>query len=145
MPGLKALAIAGMVGVAFACGPFGASPKVCDPAARTTVLDAKLAEWTPSADFTVNPKTTLWITLTVLPVTYGGLFGDIGPVADLHPIPAGAQPKIVTDSRGDVSSNDPIIELQYDQKFDPISIAPGTWQIYANNDPGILLVACPAG
>lgn len=107
-----------------------------------TLLDVVLNNWTPSPVFSVSPNTTVWIGLTSLPVTYGGPFGDIGPVADLHPIHAGTTPAIVADSNGNKYSNDPIIELQNDLKFRKASISPGSWQIYSNTDPGIRIVSC---
>ena len=136
---LTALAACGLMGLVLACGQ---TASVCNPGARTTLLDARLANWTPSSEFTVSAKTSLWIKVTVLPYTYDGLFGDVGPVADLHMVHAGDQPAIFTDSTGYKDSKDPLIELQADNKFDQISILPGIWQVYANSDPGILLVSC---
>jgi len=132
-----------VVGITLSCGAQHPEASLCAPGDQTLLLDVILTEWTSSSDFAVSPNTTVWIGLTRLPVTYGGLFGDIGPVAELHPIHAGATPAVVTDSNGNKASNDPIIELQNDQKFRQASIRPGTWQIYSNTDPGIRIVSCP--
>ena len=140
---LRAVAACSLMGIVYACGP--ATATVCDPGAQTTVLDVRLANWTPSPAFTISAKTTLWIKVTVLPYTYYGLFGDVGPVADLHTMHAGAVAAIVVDSKGYKDSMDPLIELPQGDKFNQISIPPGTWQVYANSDPGILLVSCPSG
>jgi hypothetical protein len=137
------LLMVGIVGITLSCGAQQPGASLCAPGDQTLLLDLMLTEWTPSTDFTVSPNTTVWIGLTTLPVTYGGPFGDIGPVADLHPIHAGATPAIVTDSSGNKNSTDPIIELQNDQKFRKASIGPGTWQMYSNTDPGIRIVSCP--
>jgi len=138
---LGVLLIAATLGAAPSCGP-QPEASVCVSGAQTVLIDAVLAEWTPSSEFVVSTNTTVWIELTRLPVTYGGLFGDLGPVADLHTIHAGATPAIVTDKSGNTTSNDPIYELQNDQKFREASIAPGPWQIYSNTDPGIRIVSC---
>jgi len=132
------------IGFASSCGA-QAQASVCATGAQTLLLDAVLAGWTPSSEFAVGANTTVWIALTKLPITYGGPFGDVGPVADLHPIHAAATPAIVTDTNGNKSSNDPIFELLNDQKFRKASIGAGTWQIYSNTDPGIRIVSCPGG
>ncbi len=88
-------------------------------------------------------KTTDWVTVTRPPAEYDGLFGHINGVADLHIIPAGTVPAIVTQPNGYQDSKDPFVVLQQGS-WQMLSIKPGSWQVYsAQHDLGITVVSCP--
>jgi hypothetical protein len=143
-PKFSALAAAAVLGVATACGiqPNG----VCGAAARTTLLAATTLEpWVPTTPFTVSANVTVWAEVTKLPVTAGGLFGDVGPVADLHPILSGTAPALVVQANGDTRSIDRDIGLNRPPGWQLQPIQPGTWQVYSDTDPQITIVACPKG
>ena len=115
---------------------------MCAPDARTTLLDVLLTPGTPTPPFNVAPKTTVWSTITRMPASTTGLFGDIGSPATIHYIASGAVPAIVVQPNGD-TSNDPFILLDRPPGWKLLPIQSGAWQVYSLDDPGIMVVACP--
>lgn len=132
-----------MIGISFlllGCGLLPqAAPKVCDPAARTELLKARLEPWVTSAPFTVQRSSAAWLQVTTLPAASEGLFGSIAGIAELHSIPAGASP--VYDA--DHLPTDPAINVMKALTWQELSLGPGAWQLYSMSDPGIEVVSCP--
>ena len=125
------------------CSPSPASsPPICGEAARTPLLKVNLDPWTPSAAFTLAAGSVAWIQVTKLPFSAGGLFGTIAGVAEVHSIPSGATPNVVTKANGDKESQDPAIVVQKALTWQKLTLAPGAWQLYSESNPGIEVVSC---
>lgn len=118
------------------------TPKICEQAARTELLHANLDPWTPSAPFTVPAASTAWLQVTKLPFSSEGLFGSIAGVAEVHSMPSGATPTVVTDSNGNQESRDPAIIVQKGLTWQELTLGAGAWQLYSASNPGIEVVSC---
>jgi hypothetical protein len=132
--------------IAFAgCGPStpSSTAQVCNEAARTELLKANLEPWILSAPFTLPAGSEAWIQVTKLPAASEGLFGTVAGIAELHWIPNGAAPTVVTASNGGKESKDPFIEVQKAPPWQKMALAAGAWQLYSVSDPGIEVVSCP--
>ncbi len=119
------------------------SSKICEPAARTVLLNERLDPWTPSTPFTVAPASTVWLEVTILPFSSEGLFGTIAGVAEVHSIPAGSSPTVGTGPDGIKESKDPAIIVQKALTWQELSLGTGAWQIYSESNPGMEIVSCP--
>ena len=116
----------------------------CGPAEQVALLAADLVELEPSATIEVPPGTAAWIRVTKRPTAAGGLFGEVGGVAELHSIPADAVPALVTDAAGNRRSADPSIVVRRALIWERADLEPGAWRLYSLSNPGIEVVACPA-
>ncbi len=116
---------------------------ICEPAARTVLLNEKLDPWNPSTPFTVAPASTVWLEVTILPFSSEGLFGTIAGVAEVHPIHGGSSPTIGTGPDGIKESKDPAIIIQKGLTWQELSLGKGVWQIYSASNPGIEMISCP--
>jgi hypothetical protein len=116
---------------------------ICEPAARTVLLNEKLDPWNPSTPFTLVPASTAWIEVTILPFSYDGLFGDVGGVAEVHSIPSGSSPTVGTGPNGIKDPKDPAIIVQKGLVWQELNLKSGAWQIYSVSNPGIEIVSCP--
>lgn len=124
------------------CGPSAPTPAICAEATRTPLLKANLDPWTPSAPFTLPAGSVAWLQVTRLPASAEGLFGTVAGVAELHSIPSGATPSVVTQAKGDKQSQDPSIVVQKALTWRKLPLSPGAWQLYSASDPGIEVVSC---
>jgi len=123
--------------------PQSAVATICEPAARTELLNEQLNSWKPSTPFTLAPASTAWLEVTILPGSAEGLFGTIAGVADVHSIPNGSSPTIGTGPDGIQDSRDPTTVIQKAGIWQQLSLKAGAWQIYSESDPGIEIVSCP--
>lgn len=120
-----------------------AASTVCSVDKRAPLLKTTLVEWTPSPSFTVGSGLVAWIQVTKEATSSGGLFGTMGGIAELHSIPNGAAPNVVTSSNGDRESQDPAIVIQKALTWQKLSLSHGDWQLYSASNPGIEVVSCP--
>jgi hypothetical protein len=120
-----------------------AASTICTVDKRTPLLNMTLVEWTPSPPFTVGSGSAAWIQVTKDPTSSGGLFGTMGAIAEVHSIPSGTAPNVVTGSNGDRQSQDPAIVIQKALTWQKLSLADGDWQLYSASNPGIEVVSCP--
>jgi len=120
-----------------------AGSTVCSVDKRTPLLKITLVEWTPSQPFTVRSGSVAWIQVTRDPTSSEGLFGTVGGIAELHSIPSGTAPSVVTSSNGDTQSQDPAIVIQKPLTWQKLSLEHGGWQLYSLSNPGIEVVSCP--
>jgi hypothetical protein len=133
----------GVVSIAGCASPSqGSTPRICDQAARTELLKARLDPWIPSASFTIAPASTAWLQVTTLPTSSEGLFGSIAGVAEVHSIPSGVSPLVVTNSSGDKESRDPATVVQKALTWQELKLTAGAWQLYSASNPGIEVVGC---
>jgi hypothetical protein len=125
------------------CGSSPQSSKICEPPARTVLLNEKLDPWNPSTPFTLAPASTAWLEVTILPFSSEGLFGTIAGVAEVHSIRGGSSPAVGTGPNGIKESKDPAIIVQTALTWQELSLGAGAWQIYSESNPGIEIVSCP--
>jgi hypothetical protein len=118
-------------------------PRICEPAARTVLLNEQLDSWNPSTPFTLARASTAWLEVTILPFSAEGLFGGIGGIAEVHSIPSGSSPTVGTGPDGIKDSRDPAIIIQKALIWQQLSLKAGAWQIYSESNPGIEIISCP--
>jgi hypothetical protein len=107
------------------------------------MLKANLDPWVPSATFDLPAGSVAWIQVTKLPAASEGLFGTVAGIAELHWVPSGVAPNVVTASNGGKESKDPFIEVQKGPPWQKMALAAGAWQLYSASDPGIDVISCP--
>jgi hypothetical protein len=123
--------------------PQSSVARICEPAARTVLLNEQLDSWNPSTPFTLAATSTAWLEVTILPGSSEGLLGTIAGVATVHPIPSGSSPTAGVGPDGIKDSRDPVINVQKALTWQALSLRAGAWQIYSEFDPGIEIVSCP--
>lgn len=140
-----AITASALLSVLAGCGPFGsAAPTICDQGVRTELLNSHLDSLMPSQPFTLKSGSTGWIQVTVLPSSYEGLFGDVGGVAEVHPVHSGVPPNLAPTANGGQESRDPSIVIDKAGTWQQLPMGPGDWQLYSFSNPGIEVVSCPA-
>lgn len=146
---LLAVAVAGVM-IVGGCGDDPSEPSGDDPTAvpcpddaRTTLLDADLVELEPSDPLDLPSGATAWIRVTKRPTAAGGLLGEIGGVAELHLVAAGAVPAITTTDDGTRRSSDPSVVVRRALEWQRLELpGGGPWRLYSLSNPGVEVIAC---